>query len=61
VSIAAEQRKWTAREMAKKGPIMFVRIEDQSLSAVPARCLKGFRLFMRCATLWEMAHRGAIM
>ncbi|KAJ7322953.1 hypothetical protein DFH08DRAFT_969591 [Mycena albidolilacea] len=61
VSIAAEQRKWTAREMAKKVPIMFVRIADQSLSAVPSRCLKGFRIFMRCATLWEMAHRGTII
>ncbi|KAJ7794659.1 hypothetical protein B0H14DRAFT_3159029 [Mycena olivaceomarginata] len=59
-SIAAEQRNWTTRRAAA---VRIRRLQDLMPPRIgygASRCLKGFRIFMRCVALWELAHRGTI-
>ncbi|KAF8217718.1 hypothetical protein K438DRAFT_2006765 [Mycena galopus ATCC 62051] len=61
VSIAAKQRDWVTTKVGGKkevgfvGTLMHSRVRYRS-----SQCLNGFRIFMRCATLWEMAHQGTV-
>ncbi|KAJ7098262.1 hypothetical protein C8R44DRAFT_357130 [Mycena epipterygia] len=64
--IVAQEREWTADEIKaalRRG------VPDIGLNCVMpklagyrgTRCLKGFRIFMRCVALWEMAHRKEVI
>ncbi|KAJ7322957.1 hypothetical protein DFH08DRAFT_941686 [Mycena albidolilacea] len=59
-SIVAEQRNWTTRRAAA---VRIRRLQDLMPPRIgyrASRCLKGFRIFMRCVALWELARRGTI-
>ncbi|KAJ7322950.1 hypothetical protein DFH08DRAFT_354212 [Mycena albidolilacea] len=57
-SIAAEQRKWTTTRAPEVRVLLDLMPPRVGYRA--SRCLTGFRVFMRCAILWELVHRGTI-
>ncbi|KAJ7815281.1 hypothetical protein B0H14DRAFT_1410689 [Mycena olivaceomarginata] len=59
-SIAAEQRNWTTRRAAAARIRRLQDLMPPRIGYGASRCLKGFRIFMRCVALWELAHRGTI-
>ncbi|KAJ7753732.1 hypothetical protein B0H16DRAFT_1886800 [Mycena metata] len=64
IAIAEEEKEWTTKEVLRmvkrRAHVFFQALMPRHAGYRASRCLKGFRIFMRCAALWEMGHRGVV-
>ncbi|KAF7334310.1 hypothetical protein MSAN_02392700 [Mycena sanguinolenta] len=58
-SAAAAQRDWTTKQVGNVKHVVSVQtVLPRDVRYRASRALNDFRVFMRCVSLWEMAHRG---
>ncbi|KAJ7484393.1 hypothetical protein FB451DRAFT_1392948 [Mycena latifolia] len=65
-SMADREREWTTNEVraatrrfGRSGRILEC-VMPRYAGYRASRCLKGFQIFMRCVTIWEMGQRGEV-